>query len=141
VWKMGVCRALIPVTIGPFLGKLTELLTEPPFQAHSPRQSVGEMGEGVRMGIVKPINNEQQPRSRGRPKKTDSSRLHISIPDSLVSRLQELQRDTHASSLTEVVKAALQLYAAAVEEHKNGGGVYFKRKDGEGGERQLALFI
>jgi hypothetical protein len=39
------------------------------------------------------------------------------------------------------VKAALQLYAAAVEEHKRGGDVYFKRKDGEGGERQLALFI
>jgi hypothetical protein len=58
----------------------------------------------------------------------------------LTARLQELQRDTHASSLTEVVKSALTLYAAAVEEHKNGGRVYFKRKD-ESGERQLALFI
>jgi hypothetical protein len=31
------------------------------------------------------------------------------------------------------------LYAAAVEEHKNGGRVYFK--DEQGHERQLALFI
>jgi hypothetical protein len=93
------------------------------------------------MSIVKSISNGQAPRLRGRPKNADSSRVHISIPDSLISRLQEIQRDTHASSLTEVVKAALQLYAAAVEEHKNGGGMYFKRKDGEGGERQLALFI
>ena len=30
--------------------------------------------------------------------------------------------------------------AAAIEEHKNGGRVYFQRKD-EGTERQLALFI
>jgi len=47
---------------------------------------------------------------------------------------------THASGLTEVVKDALTLYAAAVEEHKNGGHVYFKREN-EGVERQLALFI
>jgi len=52
----------------------------------------------------------------------------------------EIQRDTHASSITEVVKNSLQLYAAAVEEHKSGGCLYFKRKD-EKGERQLALFI
>ena len=82
-------------------------------------------------------------RARGRPKAAESpNRVHISLPDSLINRLLEIQRDTHASSLTEVVKAALQLYAAAVEEHKNGGHVYFKRKrKDEGVERQLALFI
>lgn len=80
-------------------------------------------------------------RARGRPKGAEAgNRFHISIPESLTNRLLEIQRDTHATSLTEVVKAALQLYAAAVEEHKNGGHVYFKRKD-EGVERQLALFI
>ncbi|ABD86176.1 hypothetical protein [Rhodopseudomonas palustris] len=80
-------------------------------------------------------------RARGRPKSLEAgNRLHLYIPDSLTNRLQELQRDTHAGSLTEVVKNALMLYAAAVEEHKSGGRVYFKRKD-ETGERQLALFI
>lgn len=80
-------------------------------------------------------------RSRGRPKGPEGgNRLHIYIPETLTQRLTEIQRETHASSLTEVVKAALQLYAAAIEEHKNGGNVYFKRK-GETGERQLALFI
>jgi hypothetical protein len=92
------------------------------------------------MGIVKSIGEAR--RARGRPKSTGGgSRVHISLPETLIVRLQEIQQQTHASSLTEVVKAALQLYAAAVEEHKRGGGVYFKRKDGEGGERQLALFI
>jgi hypothetical protein len=80
------------------------------------------------------------PRTRGRPKNEAGNRFHISIPESLTNRLLEIQRDTHATSLTEVVKDALQLYAAAVEEHKNGGHVYFKRK-GEAVERQLALFI
>jgi len=56
-----------------------------------------------------------------------------------MKRLVELQKDTHASSLTEIIKAALLLYAAAVEEHKAGGNLYFKRH--EGAERQLALFL
>ena len=80
-------------------------------------------------------------RPRGRPKSLENgNRMHIYIPESLTQRLMEIQRETHANSLTEVVKAALQLYAAAVEEHKSGGNIYFKRK-GEDGERQLALFI
>ena len=80
-------------------------------------------------------------KGRGRPKSLEAgNRLHLYIPESLTKRLSEIQRDTHASSITEVVKNALTLYAAAVEEHKNGGHVFFKRKD-EDGERQLALFI
>lgn len=79
-------------------------------------------------------------KSRGRPKSMDGgNRLHIYIPETLTKRLAEIQQETHASSLTEVVKSALQLYAAAVEEHKKGGRIYFRR-DGDG-ERELALFI
>jgi len=86
-------------------------------------------------------NSQGVRRTRGRPKSVETgNRFHISIPESLTKRLLEIQHDTHAVSITEVVKNALQLYAAAVEEHKNGGYVYFKRKD-EGIERQLALFI
>jgi hypothetical protein len=91
------------------------------------------------MAIIKSITNGDVRRVRGRPKSVEASRIHLSLPDTLLSRLQEIQRDTHANSLTEVVKAALQLYAAAVAEHKNGGRLYFK--DDEGHERQLALFI
>lgn len=80
-------------------------------------------------------------KARGRPKSLEGgNRLHIYIPESLTNRLLEIQRDTHATSITEVVKSALQLYAAAIEEHKNGGHVYFKRRS-DGVERQLALFI
>ncbi len=100
--------------------------------------------------LVSTTNNKLEDRSsadatirkpRGRPKSVDGgNRLHIYVPETLTKRLMEIQRETHASSVTEVVKAALQLYAAAIEEHKNGGHVYFKRKD-ESTERQLALFI
>jgi hypothetical protein len=58
----------------------------------------------------------------------------------LTKRLLEIQQYTHANTITEVLKSALTLYAAAVEEHKSGGHVYFKRKDDDV-ERQLALFI
>lgn len=87
-----------------------------------------------------------QKRGRGRPKglrpkrKEAGPRVHVSLPESLTNRLLEIQKYTHANTITEVLKAALTLYAAAVEEHKQGGHVYFKRKD-EGVERQLALFI
>jgi hypothetical protein len=91
------------------------------------------------MGVIRAINDGDARRPRGRPKSIEASRVHLSLPETLLNRLQEIQRDTHASSLTEVVKAALQLYAAAVDEHKNGGRLYFK--DDRGGERQLALFI
>jgi hypothetical protein len=80
-------------------------------------------------------------KARGRPKSVEvANRLHIAIPESLTKRLMEIQKDTHAGSITEVVKNALTLYAAAIEEHKSGGHVYFKRAN-EGVERQLALFI
>src|SRR5947208_2744017 len=79
-------------------------------------------------------------RGRGRPKRLEAgSRLHISVPESLTVRLTEIRELTHANSISEVVKNALTLYAAAVEEHKNGGRLYFKR--GNDGERELALFI
>jgi hypothetical protein len=78
-------------------------------------------------------------RSRGRPK-NPGTKVHISLPESLTERLHAVQLATHAGSLTEVVKSALLLYAAAVEEHQSGGHLYFRREH-EGAERQLALFL
>src|SRR5437588_10436015 len=56
---------------------------------------------------------ERPTKPRGRPKGIGAgNRLHIYIPESLTHRLLEIQRDTPASSITEVVKDALTLYAA-----------------------------
>ena len=96
------------------------------------------MTENDQSGAVEALDTHK---ARGRPKSVEAAnRLHIAIPESLTKRLTEIQRETHASSITEVVKNALTLYAAAIEEHKSGGHVYFKRAN-EGVERQLALFI
>ena len=85
--------------------------------------------------------NQTGQKTRGRPRNPQpGNRLHIFLPETLTNRLEEIQVYTHASSLTEVVKSALTLYAAAIEEHKAGGFLYLKRKE-DGVERQLALFI
>jgi hypothetical protein len=79
-------------------------------------------------------------RGRGRPKSHGAeARLHVSMPQSLKDRLEGLQEDTHASSIAEVVKNALALYAAAVDLHNKGGCLLFK--DEKGVERQLTLFL
>jgi hypothetical protein len=79
-------------------------------------------------------------KSKGRSKSPEPGNIvHLYLPESLIKKLSEIQEYTNANSLTEVVKSSLRLYAAAVEGHKQGGRVYFKRKDDV--ERQLALFI
>jgi hypothetical protein len=89
------------------------------------------------MSIIN-INGEAR-RPRGRPKNAEASRVHLSIPETLIERLHQIQHDTHAGSIAEVVRNALQLYAAALEVHKNGGHICLK--DDKGGERQLAIFL
>jgi len=88
-------------------------------------------------GVAQPILQ----RTKGRPRNPQpGNRLHILLPDSLLKRLEDIQAATHAASLTEVVKNALILYAAAIEEHRAGGHLYLKRP-GDAADRQLALFI
>jgi hypothetical protein len=79
-------------------------------------------------------------RGPGRPKSpVPEVRLHVSMPQSLRDRLEEIQRFTYKSSVTEVVKDALVLYAAAVDVHRNHGYLVFK--DEKGGEQRINLFI
>ncbi len=68
---------------------------------------------------------------RGRSKAAgEMSRIHISIPDELANRLKEIQESTYAGSITEVIKDALILYAALLDEHKNGRVVFTQSSDG-----------
>jgi hypothetical protein len=81
-------------------------------------------------------------RSRGRPKSVEpgTTKVHVSLPENLTQRLDSIKKVTCASSLTEVIRSALLLYAYAVEEHQAGGRVYTKRPNEEI-ERELALFL
>jgi hypothetical protein len=92
-------------------------------------------------GVTGEVADMKTSKSRGRRKSLEPvERLHITIPESLTKRLAAIQDVTHATSIAEVVKDALTLYAAAAEERKHGGHVYFKRVE-DGVERQLALFL
>jgi hypothetical protein len=99
--------------------------------------TVNFVNERKRRPAVGFIRTDQAPNFE---KYVELLELTSQVPDLLMQRLLEIQRDTHASNITEVVKNALTLYAAAVEEHRFGGHVFFKRKDEEG-VRQLPLFI
>lgn len=83
---------------------------------------------------------EGNARKRGRPKAGDTSRVHITLPDELAERLKSIQEETYAGSLTEVIKNALVLYAALLEEHKKGRHVFTQSNSGEDTQR-IAVFL
>ncbi len=64
-------------------------------------------------------------------------RVQIDMPDAALKRLQRLQVITESSSYAEVVKNALRLYEALIDEKENGGDVLVRRKDGT---EVLAIF-
>ncbi len=58
-------------------------------------------------------------------------RVTVRLPDCLLDRLNELQRITHASNTSEVLKNALLFYEALVKEKVRGNDLYVISKDGE----------
>lgn len=64
-------------------------------------------------------------------------RVQIDMPDASLKRLQRLQEITESASYAEVVKSALRLYEALIDEQDNGGQVFLRRADGT---EVLAIF-
>ena len=48
-----------------------------------------------------------------------------------MDRLKTLRDKTEAASYAEVVRRALQLYEAMIEEHEHGSEISIRRKDGD----------
>lgn len=65
------------------------------------------------------------------------TRLHLMLPEVLMAKVPELQRAAGASSMSELVRSALALYSAALDEHRAGGCVFLRGSDGV--ERQVIL--
>lgn len=59
------------------------------------------------------------------------NRVHISYPDSMKERLEEIKLETDKSSLSEVFRQALLFYSLAFEEHKKGSDFLIRNKNGE----------
>jgi len=58
-------------------------------------------------------------------------RVQLLMPEKSVRRLENIKVATGASSLAEVVRRAVQIYAGVLEEAGVGGEVVFRRPSGE----------
>ena len=63
----------------------------------------------------------------GRP----TTRVQLEMPPQAMERLQRLKDRTEAASYAEVIRNALRLFEALVDEHEKGAEFSLKRSDGE----------
>ena len=60
-----------------------------------------------------------------------TTRVQLELPPQAMDRLQRLKDRTEAASYAEVIRNALRLFEALVEEHAKGSEFSLKRADGE----------
>ena len=60
-----------------------------------------------------------------------TTRVQLEMPPQAMERLQKLKDSTEAASYAEVIRNALRLFEALVEEHAKGSEFSLKRADGE----------
>ena len=61
----------------------------------------------------------------------DTTRVQLEMPPQAMERLQKLKDRTEAASYAEVIRNAVRLYEALVDEHEKGAEFSLKRPDGE----------
>lgn len=69
----------------------------------------------------------------------DTTRVQLDLPPSSMARLRALRDKTEAASYAEVLKNALRLYEALVDEAEHGNDVIIRRKNGEPAEIKVFL--
>jgi hypothetical protein len=60
-----------------------------------------------------------------------TTRVQLEMPPQAMDRLQKLKDRSEAASYAEVIRNALRLYEALVEEHEKGSELSLKRAGGE----------
>jgi len=60
-----------------------------------------------------------------------TTRVQLEMPPQAMERLQRLKEHTEAASYAEVIRNALRLFEALVQEHEKGAEFSLKRPDGE----------
>ena len=60
-----------------------------------------------------------------------TTRVQLEMPPQAMVRLQKLKDRTEAASYAEVIRNALRLFEALVDEHEQGSEFMMKRADGE----------
>lgn len=60
-----------------------------------------------------------------------TTRVQLEMPPQAMERLQRLKEHTEAASYAEVIRNALRVFEALMEEHEKGAEFMLKRADGE----------
>ena len=60
-----------------------------------------------------------------------TTRVQLEMPPQAMERLQKMKDRTEAASYAEVIRNALRLFEALVDEHEKGSEFSLKRADGE----------
>jgi hypothetical protein len=60
-----------------------------------------------------------------------TTRVQLEMPPQAMARLQKLKDHTEAASYAEVIRNALRVFEALVEEHERGSEFSLKRPNGE----------
>lgn len=65
------------------------------------------------------------------PEERDTTRVQLELPPQAMERLQQLKDKTEAASYAEVIRNALRLYEALIQEADRGAEFQVKQPDGE----------
>jgi len=65
------------------------------------------------------------------PGERSTTRVQLEMPPQAMERLQRLKERTEAASYAEVIRNALRLFEALIEEHAKGSEFALRRADGE----------
>jgi hypothetical protein len=68
-----------------------------------------------------------------------TTRVQLEMPPQAMVRLQKLKERTEAASYAEVIRNALRLFEALVEEHDKGADFFLRRPDGESVQYKIFL--
>ena len=71
------------------------------------------------------------PEAEGESGERATTRVQLEMPPQAMARLQKLKDRSEAASYAEVIRNALRLYEALVDEHEKGSQFSLKRPNGE----------
>jgi len=60
-----------------------------------------------------------------------TTRVQLEMPPQAMTRLQKMKDRTEAASYAEVIRNALRVFEALVDEHEKGSDFFLKRANGE----------
>ena len=83
-----------------------------------------------------PMHGHHRRRFRGEATETESgeratTRVQLEMPPQAMVRLQKMKDHTEAASYAEVIRNALRVFEALVDEHEKGSDFFLKRTNGE----------